>query len=187
MIITYFNLRLTLLTLSCLRSLFQQALQAAAASIAATYTTDDKAEWIAAASTLRTPYWDWVHNSVPPPEVISTAALQIITPTSNGQLSPFVNPLLAYAFHPLDPSFEAINPCSKWPSTLRHPTTNGPDAVTSTESLIRYAFFTQNRLSLSLMYVSQRDAADISSTCRFDRDAFHTGQRLDRDEQPLAE
>ncbi|KAJ7339997.1 tyrosinase [Mycena albidolilacea] len=104
--------------------LYEQALQRAAIAIAATYTVN-KAQFQAAALTLRQPYWDWASNAVPPPEVISLAKVTITT--ANGQRVQVDNPLRRYTFHPIDPSFPA--PYSSWKTTLRQPTTTGPNAV----------------------------------------------------------
>ncbi|KAJ4488015.1 tyrosinase [Lentinula aciculospora] len=103
--------------------LVEQAIQAAAIKIAATYTVD-KARYQDAALNLRQPYWDWARNAVPPPEVISLDKVTIVNP--GGQKVSVPNPLRRYTFHPIDPSFP--EPYQSWPSTLRHPLTEDPNA-----------------------------------------------------------
>ncbi|KAJ6619317.1 photo-regulated tyrosinase [Mycena sp. CBHHK59/15] len=110
--------------------LFEQALQTAAISIAATYTVDQD-RFKKAAMDLRQPYWDWARKSVPPAEVISLDKVSIIAP--NGQKTQVNNPLRRYAFHPIDPSFS--DPYSGWKTTLRHPDSMEPDAKDDVEEL----------------------------------------------------
>ncbi|KAJ3896545.1 tyrosinase [Lentinula edodes] len=104
--------------------LIEQAIQAAAVNIAATYIVD-RARYQNAASNLRQPYWDWARNPVPPPEVISLDEVTIVD--SSGEKISVPNPLRRYTFHPIDPSFP--EPYQSWPTTLRHPLTD--DANTS--------------------------------------------------------
>ncbi|KAK0450230.1 photo-regulated tyrosinase, partial [Armillaria borealis] len=111
-------------------ALFEQVLQQHAIIIAERYTVD-KERWKAAAANLRAPYWDWAANSVPPPQVISLATVDIIKP--DGKLGPVANPLLKYGFHPIDKSFQKR--FSRWPTTLRHPTSKKPDATSDVDSL----------------------------------------------------
>jgi tyrosinase len=113
----------------------QQALQAAAIKIAATYTVD-QARFQQAAMALRQPYWDWAKKAVPPPEVVSLDTVSIITP--DGQQTEVDNPLRRYTFHPIDPSFP--DPYSGWNTTLRHPDSTDPDAQDNVDELTRYVF-----------------------------------------------
>ncbi|KIK59858.1 hypothetical protein GYMLUDRAFT_44328 [Collybiopsis luxurians FD-317 M1] len=110
--------------------LIEQAIQRAAISIANTYTVN-KAQYQNAALNLRQPYWDWARNPIPPPEVISLDTVTITNP--NGQRISVPNPLRRYTFHPIDPSFP--EPYSSWPTTLRHPLTESPNAKDSVTQL----------------------------------------------------
>ncbi|KAF8263973.1 tyrosinase [Lactarius quietus] len=113
-------------------ALYEQVMQQHALQIANTYQVD-KQSWVTAAQNLRAPYWDWATNSVPPPEVISMATLNIITP--NGQTTSVANPLIKYTFHPIDRSFPA--PYSSWKTTIRHPDSpNSPNATTDVPALV---------------------------------------------------
>ncbi|KAK0480190.1 photo-regulated tyrosinase [Armillaria novae-zelandiae] len=112
-------------------ALFEQVLQQHAIAIAEKYTVDQE-RWKAAAANLRAPYWDWAANSVPPAEVISLTTVNIIKP--DGTLGPVANPLLKYAFHPIDSSF--TDEYSMWPTTLRHPTSfDSPNATSNINEL----------------------------------------------------
>ncbi|KAJ7775767.1 tyrosinase [Mycena maculata] len=124
--------------------LFEQALQAAAINIAATYAVDQD-RFNKAAMELRQPYWDWASNSIPPPEVISLDQVSIIAP--NGQTIQVDNPLRRYTFNPIDPSFP--DPYSGWPATLRHPDTTDPDATDDVEDLISTLQSAQRHLRTS--------------------------------------
>ncbi|SJL09926.1 related to Tyrosinase [Armillaria ostoyae] len=96
-------------------ALFEQVLQQHAVAIAEEYTVD-KARWKAAAANL---------------QVISLATVKIIKP--DGKLGSVANPLLKYGFHPIDKSFP--RPYSGWPTTLRHPTSEEPDATSDIDEL----------------------------------------------------
>ncbi|KAG9009286.1 hypothetical protein FRB90_008451 [Tulasnella sp. 427] len=111
---------------------YEQVLQGFAVKIAATYTTPDKTQWANAALNLRLPFWDWATNAVPPTQVISDATVTITTP--NGQQTSVKNPLLAYPFNPIDRSFPS--PYSRWPTTLRHPTSEGSGATSNVREMI---------------------------------------------------
>ncbi|EKM51950.1 uncharacterized protein PHACADRAFT_262375 [Phanerochaete carnosa HHB-10118-sp] len=111
-------------------ALFEQVLHQHAAAIAKTYKVDH-GRWEKAAADLRAPYWDWAVNSVPPPEVITDKQVTITLP--DGRRGAVTNPLYAYVFHPIDPSFPT--PYSAWQTTLRHPTSDGADAQTDVQEL----------------------------------------------------
>ncbi|KAJ8091668.1 hypothetical protein AAF712_005919 [Marasmius tenuissimus] len=104
--------------------LIEQAIQAEAVKIAATYTVDAQ-RFKDAAQSLRQPYWDWARNSVPPAEVISMN--QITITRSDGRKVAVTNPLRRYTFNPIDPSFP--RPYSSWRTTLRHPTSSSANAT----------------------------------------------------------
>lgn len=111
----------------------QQVLWTRAQEVAATYTVD-QANWKAAATTIRQPYWDWAKDSVPPPEVISLLQVTITGPDGKSKLVD--NPLLHYRFNPIDPSFPT--PFSNWPTTLRRPKTQSPTEGDNVAELVAY-------------------------------------------------
>ncbi|KAF9069697.1 tyrosinase [Rhodocollybia butyracea] len=110
--------------------LIEQAIQRAAVNIAESYTVD-KARYQNAARVLRQPYWDWASNAVPPPEVISLDQVTIVNPAGHKVSVP--NPLRRYTFHPIDPSFP--EPYASWPTTLRHPLSEDPNATDNVKEL----------------------------------------------------
>ncbi|KAJ3823763.1 tyrosinase [Lentinula raphanica] len=117
--------------------LVEQAIQAAAVNIAATYTFE-KARYQDAAMNLRQPYWDWARNPIPPPEVISLNEVTIVDP--RGQKISVPNPLRRYTFHPIDPSFP--EPYQSWSTTLRHPTSkhaNAKENISELEATLKSA------------------------------------------------
>lgn len=101
-----------------------------------------------AADTLCSPYWDWARNNVevPPDEVILLEELDIIT-ASGPQKVP--NPLYAYTFHPIHPSFEGVFACDvttvRWPA----PNSNPPPArITQVDVLKEYVVSLYYQLTL---------------------------------------
>jgi tyrosinase len=126
--------------------MFQQLLHESAQRISEQYTSE-KETWKTAADTLRQPYWDWAHNSVPPAEVISMDKVTITTPKGRVSVD---NPLRHYKFHPIDPSFDQASSDGRfkvWPTTLRQPTPpSAPDAKDDVGRLQRWRF--------SLIFVS---------------------------------
>lgn len=84
-------------------ALLEQTLQSIAVGIANTFTTG-KAEYVAAAATLRLPYWDWVATPpsgqhVLPPTIGGSAYIAISLPNGTVTIN---NPLFQYRFHPLN-------------------------------------------------------------------------------------
>ncbi|KAI0043594.1 tyrosinase [Auriscalpium vulgare] len=126
-------------------ALFEQILQRQAKGIAAQYTYDQD-RWLSAAANLRSPFWDWARNSVPPAEVVSLANVTITTP--DGKKTSVANPLIRYTFHPIDPSFPT--PYSNWKTTLRNPTSNGANATTDVNGLISDLQSVQSDLTTSI-------------------------------------
>ena len=114
-------------------ALFEQVIQEQAIAIANTYEVNAE-QFMAAAQTLRVPYWDWATNSVPPDEVIQLRTVTITAP--DGTRKDVSNPLFQYTFHPIDASFPS--PYSNWQTTLRHPDSSSSSATTSVPDLIRY-------------------------------------------------
>ncbi|KAH9476336.1 prephenate dehydrogenase (NADP(+)) [Psilocybe cubensis] len=117
--------------------LYEQIMQKHAAEVAAKYTVDT-ASWVEAAANIRQPYWDWAANAVPPDQVIAMKQVTITGP--NGNKITVDNPLYHYKFNPIDSSFP--RPYSRWPTTLRQPTSTRPDAtdnVTRLKNVLRAA------------------------------------------------
>ena len=96
-------------------------LQTHAKQIADTYTHDTDS-WKKAAANLRTPYWDWASNPLPPDEVIAMEEITITKPDGTKQSVP--NPLYHYNFHPV-PSYFPSN-VKSFNTTVRHPFAKNP-------------------------------------------------------------
>ena len=104
----FYSLLGTVLTCRSLRSvssswnyeltteIFQQIIYNNAQQIAATYPSDTVAQYQAAATTLRIPYWDWARNATMP-DVTNQPKITIHTPTGTQLID---NPLYTYTFHP---------------------------------------------------------------------------------------
>ncbi|KAL8730770.1 MAG: hypothetical protein Q9166_003840 [cf. Caloplaca sp. 2 TL-2023] len=95
-------------------ALYEQMIWLHAQRIAATYPISKRAQYRAAAYTLRIPYWDWSTSPTMPPEV-SQPTIYIIMPNGTSSVP---NPLYNYTFHPLP--------------TVRYPDASGqsqPDLV----------------------------------------------------------
>ena len=76
--------------------MWQQIIYNNAQQIAATYPSDTVAQYQAAATTLRIPYWDWARNATMP-DVTNQPKITINTPTGAQLID---NPLYTYTFHP---------------------------------------------------------------------------------------
>ncbi|KAH7103323.1 Di-copper centre-containing protein [Auriculariales sp. MPI-PUGE-AT-0066] len=96
--------------------LFEQALVSKAVAIAGNYHGPDANEWLQAAYSLRSPYWDWAVNAIPPAEVIELPQLTVKGP--QGPLT-LKNPLLSYVYK----AGEQIDPL---PYTVRNPGPGNP-------------------------------------------------------------
>ena len=73
----------------------QQIVWNNAQQIAGTYPDSQKANYQAAAQTLRVPYWDWASHATLP-DVVSQPMININTPVGSKSI---VNPLYNYTFH----------------------------------------------------------------------------------------
>jgi len=125
--------------------LYEQILQQRAKDIADTYSCRDKADWQEAACNLRQPFWDWARNTIPPDEVI--ALKQVIITGPNGKPVTVDNPLYNYKFHPIDPSFP--DRFKSWPTTLRRPATDDPNATDDVAALKNVLANAQASITLS--------------------------------------
>lgn len=90
---------------------------------------------------MRQPYWDWAANAIPPDQVIALKQVAITGP--NGQKITVDNPLYHYKFHPIDPSFP--DPFSQWPTTLRQPNSERPNATDNVTRLKKFVSLTSIR------------------------------------------
>ncbi|KAF8860872.1 Di-copper centre-containing protein [Acephala macrosclerotiorum] len=88
-------------------------------------------QYVTAAVNFRVPYWDWA--AVPPPgqsvypsSVGGSPAVVVNGPAGTQTIA---NPLWSYRFQPLDPSQLPDAPFSRYPQTLRYPTTQDASAV----------------------------------------------------------
>ena len=90
--------------------------------------------YVAAATTLRLPYWDWAMN--PPngqntlPDTIAQPTIVVATPNGSQTIN---NPLYSYNFHPTEGL--VYQQFLQWPQTLRWPNTTDADAVTQVDML----------------------------------------------------
>lgn len=116
----------------------QQVMQQHALDIAKNY--QDKQRWVAAAQTLRAPFWDWATNSVPPPQVIQQETITILA-APGGTATTVTNPLYQYSFNRKDIS-GFPSPWNSWLTTIRSPEDpDSPDATTDVQLLISYDFY----------------------------------------------
>lgn len=67
--------------------------------------------------TWRLPYFDWALNPQIP-DKFASPTIEVLAP--DGSVTSQTNPLYAYTFHPIDPSFRGT-PYANWPTTYRSP------------------------------------------------------------------
>lgn len=114
----------------------QQVLQSNAIQIAQEYEKSEQG-WLEAAHALRSPYWDWASNTPPPDEIIRFKTIEIASPKGTQTVT---NPLYAYKFHPIDPSFQP--PFSGDTYTVRNPDPNSPPPQESRpDALLAYVSY----------------------------------------------
>ncbi|KAK3692626.1 hypothetical protein B0T22DRAFT_486510 [Podospora appendiculata] len=77
-------------------ALFEQTLVSHAVAIASRYPADMAPTYLAAAQTLRQPYWDWAAEPLLPPAV-TTANVTVSSPAGTASIR---NPLYSYRFQP---------------------------------------------------------------------------------------
>lgn len=111
-------------------ALYEQLLQSYAMQVAQEFPAGDlQNRMVAAASTLRIPYWDWAMN--PPsgqntlPDSIAQPNITVTTPNGTESIA---NPLYSYYFHPVEGLY--YQQYLQWPQTLRWPSSTNADAVT---------------------------------------------------------
>lgn len=83
-----------------------------AQDIAASYPDENRDTYVAAATTLRVPYWDWASDP-PMPDALVTPTITINTPEGQQEVN---NPLYTYKFHPLPVGTDipSDNPVSRY-------------------------------------------------------------------------
>ncbi|KAK0672032.1 hypothetical protein QBC41DRAFT_38689 [Cercophora samala] len=102
-------------------ALFEQILVARAVEIASRYPPDMLPEYMAAAESLRQPYWDWAMNPTLPP-----AATRInMTVRAPEGLRVIPNPLYTYRFQRLDVQKGFGGQLTQYPQTIRCPGSGG--------------------------------------------------------------
>ncbi|OCH83762.1 Di-copper centre-containing protein [Obba rivulosa] len=117
-------------------ALYEQELNRQANEVVTQYHGPDVEEWKTAARNLRSPFWDWAYiiANDPVPVEITLSEVDIIGP--NGPMK-VRNPLYSYKFKPEDLYTTFPFPFYQWPETLRHPTSNAPDAKTDVKAFIQ--------------------------------------------------
>lgn len=89
-----------------------------AVKIADEYKGPDAAEWMMAAQTLRSPYWDWAAHAIPPDEVIEIPKLKIVTAKGEEEVD---NPLLMYTYRAGEPRVDRLRHTVRCPNPTDHP------------------------------------------------------------------
>lgn len=113
-------------------ALFEQALAKHVKDIANEYPAAQKQKYVTAAEKFRIPYWDWAYYADPPDVVTKQKEVTLTTPKGQRTLP---NPLYQYTFHPkgrrneFGDNFDDEAKYEAWKSTMRYPTTEGPDAT----------------------------------------------------------
>ncbi|KAI9732411.1 MAG: hypothetical protein M1834_001619 [Cirrosporium novae-zelandiae] len=103
-------------------ALYEQILWNYATAIANTYPDSQRSTYQQAAVTFRVPYWDWAYTPTMPDAVNQP---QITVNTPNGTQT-ITNPLVAYNFHPVDPTMAPNgDPLIKYNHTVRYPNSAG--------------------------------------------------------------
>jgi tyrosinase len=107
-------------------ALFEQILQIHATRIANKYTGSKKATYVAAAKTLRIPYWDWARDPKLPK---STTAQQITINTPTGRKT-IRNPLYSYRFQKFPFTYANFGgTLGNYAQTMRCPSSNSRSAT----------------------------------------------------------
>ena len=100
--------------------LFEQALQKNAIAMAKKFPRAQRKRWIAAAQTLRMPYWDWgmklAAGEAPFPTIFTETTVSVTTPRGQKTIA---NPLYSYTFGNEDHSFMATSKTQDTGSTYR--------------------------------------------------------------------
>ncbi|KAK4231718.1 hypothetical protein QBC38DRAFT_439739 [Podospora fimiseda] len=111
-------------------ALYEQVLYSLAQMIAGWWPEHERLLYQQAARRFRIPYWDWASPSptgggVLPGSVGGSPWIDVNGPNGVQRIS---NPLYSYTFRPLNVTAFRQGPWNWWGTTLRSPTTTGPDA-----------------------------------------------------------
>ena len=142
-------------------ALYEQILYNIVQQVAAEMT-QQKATYVAAAKTLRVPYWDWaaprqngaVYPSIFKGDVVNGVSYLTIN-MPNGPMR-IRNPLYAYTFHPLSSSDLPNSPFNVWPTTLRYPTTKSKGATSRNDAVAAQMLQSQPSYSQRFMNILQQ-------------------------------
>ncbi|KAK3996859.1 putative tyrosinase [Cladorrhinum sp. PSN332] len=130
-------------------ALYEQVLYSLAQMIAGWWPENERRQYQEAARRFRIPYWDWASpapsgGSVLPTSVGGSPFIDVNGPNGVQRIA---NPLYSYTFRPLNLTAFKQSPWNWWGTTLRSPTTTGPDAE-SNHALVALNL-DQNQKSLS--------------------------------------
>jgi tyrosinase len=107
-------------------ALFEQILVGHARTIAAKYTGSNKAKYVAAANTLRIPYWDWARDGAKLPASTTATTVSVNTPTGRKTIR---NPLYSYKFQKFPFTYANFGgTIGQYPQTMRCPSTSNSQA-----------------------------------------------------------
>lgn len=107
-------------------ALFEQILVGHARTIAQTYTGADRERYVAAANTLRIPYWDWARDPSLP-QSVAAAQITINTPTGRRTIR---NPLYSYVFQNWPFTYDNFGgTIAQYRQTMRCPSTANSQAT----------------------------------------------------------
>lgn len=106
-------------------ALFEQILVGHAQTIANQYTGSQKAKYVAAANTLRIPYWDWARDPKLPAST-TWETISVNTPTGRKTIR---NPLFSYKFQKFPFTYANFGgTIGQYPQTMRCPSTSNNQA-----------------------------------------------------------
>lgn len=165
-------------------AMYEQQFLARVQQVANSYSGSQKTQMLAAAATMRWPYWDWAAN---PPAGQNTFPAQVASPQvsvngPNGQIT-VANPLYQYSF--TDSSLQYYSPFVNWGQTRRYPNSNSANGVSQNGQAISafansqfassirsqvYSLFTQ---CSSYLYFSNAAASSSSSSCANSLEGIH--------------
>ncbi|KAK6500153.1 hypothetical protein TWF481_010507 [Arthrobotrys musiformis] len=109
--------------------LLEQTLYRKAREIANRFSGDARTRFLAAADSLRLPYWDWSDPNTQShiPTIVTAATVSVIQPGPNGAPvgETIPNPLKSYTFQSADSIASFWQNFARWRTTLRQPTNGG--------------------------------------------------------------
>ncbi|KAA8573382.1 hypothetical protein MFRU_053g00020 [Monilinia fructicola] len=120
-------------------ALYEQVLHSLVSFIAGQYPAGaERDRYTAAANRFRIPYWDWA-MAAPQGQSIIPASITTPTIAINGPagVQTISNPLYSYHFNPLNATELPNPPFSRYPQTLRYPTSNNASATSQDDLVAR--------------------------------------------------